>query len=344
MRKISIIVLIAVSAAVLAAVYLWPSRHEGVFYPMGGIPLRVVAYGTTGSGFSKDLDVVQKKVEELEEVFSSHRRSSELRRINNDAHGGPFKISADMKRVLESAVDWWRRTGGAFDVTVGPLIDLWSDAGSSKRLPAGSDIAEALRSVGTDKIEIKDDQIRIKMRDVEIGLGGIAKGDIVDQVAGVLTGRGVRRGVVDAGGDILAFGDGTFRFGIQDPTAKAGERIIGVIEMPAGALVTSGNYERFVEINGKKYSHIIDPRTGMTIDNGLEAATVIADKSIDADALATALMVMGREKAIQFLHNEPIYKGILIEKSGDKYIVWVGSGLEDKVHFEEPWGKLIRTF
>lgn len=346
MRK-KIIIICAVAATVFfVVIYFRPSRHEGVFYPMGGIPLRVVTYGTKGAAFSKNMEAAQKRVADLEDVFSSHRPSSELSHINRDVGEGSFEMSPDMERVIAASKRWWEKSGGAFDVTVGPLIDLWREAGKTKRVPSASEITNSMRSVGMEKIEIKDDQIKIKtkIKNIELGLGGIAKGDVVDQVAVLLVSRGVKRGVVDAGGDVLAFGDGTFTFGIQDPTAKAGERLIGKIETVAGAVVTSGNYERFTVIDGKRYSHIIDPRSGMPVDNGLVSVTVTAPACIDADALATALTVMGRERAIELLRNEPAYEGILIEKSGDKYIVWVDSGLKDKVHFEEPWGNSIRTF
>ena len=343
-KYIPVAVLAGIAGLFILGGEVSPSRREAVFYPMGGIPFRVIAFGRDASDFLKDLSAAEKRVEKLEDVFNSFRRTSEISRINDEAHGRPFKMSADMKRVVESSIGWWKKSDGAFDITVGPLIKLWGAAGEKKGLPDISQLEAALQSVGTEKIEIRDDGIQIKMKGMEIGLGAIAKGDIADQVAEMLKKRGVRRGVVDAGGNVVVFGDKTFRFGIQDPTAKAGERIIGVIEMSEGSIVTSGNYERFVAIGGKKYSHIIDPKSGMPIDNGLEAATVIADKSIDADALATALMVMGREKAIELLRKNPEYKGILVEKNGDMYIVWVESDLISNTHFEEPWSDWIRTF
>ncbi len=341
MQKRPIIVAILLAAAALSLRSYWPARREAVFYPMGGIPFRVIAYDRSASEFKRDLEAAKARVEALEGVFNPYRPSSEISRINNDAYSGAVKMSGDMARVLNAAKDWWERSDGAFDITVGPLIRLWKEAGEKGILPSEKQIKDAKVHVGMDNFFPPSTGGKF-----EIGLGGIAKGYIVDEVVALLKERGVKRGVVDAGGNVLAFGDGKFRFGIQDPTARPGERLIGSVEVPAAALVTSGNYERFVEIGGRKYSHIIDPKTGTPIDNGLEAATVIAydDRSIDADALATALMVMGRERAVDLLRRERGFAGILVEKKDDKYILWVPETLMEEVHFEEPWADRAKIF
>lgn len=344
MKKFAVFSLIVAVAAAVLVIRFWPARHEAVFYPMGGIPFRVITYGRSSSTFDGDVNAAEELVENLENVFSSYRNSSELSRINRDAHDLPFEMSADMRRVIERAVQWWKKTDGAFDITVGPLINLWSAAGKSGELPADADVKKALQSVGSGKIEIADDGSKIRNKASELGLGGIAKGDIVDQVARLLQERGIKRGIAQAGGDTVVFGGGKFRIGIQDPTAKWGAAVIGEVEIPSSAIVTSGNYERFVTIDGKKYSHIIDPKTGMPIDNGLVAATVMGPKCIDADAVATALMVMGRERAADFLRNTPEFKAILIEKKGDRYVVWAPRALEGSLHFEKPWADLVAIY
>jgi len=380
MKKIVALSLLIAVAAIVVAARLWPSRHEAVFYPMGGIPFRVIAYDRSDFAFKDDVRAAENLVEELEGIFNSHRDSSELSRINREAHDRQFKMSADMARVILSAKDWWGKTGGAFDVTVGPLIRLWKEAAEKGILPGESEIENTKKYIGMDKLRVIANIVTQSPKSlgiatappatkasagrsgprpeeglrplygasndfsVQIDLGGIAKGDIVDQVAMLMQERGVKRGIIQAGGDTHAFGPGTFRIGIQDPTARGGEALIGEVEVSEGAIVTSGNYERFAQIGGKKYSHIIDPETGMPIDNGLEAATVIAGKTIDADALATALMVLGREKAIKLLRNNPEFKAILVEKNNDEYIVWAPSGLGDRMHFEKPWSDWIKIY
>lgn len=341
MRKSIAIGLVSAFLCLIAAIHFWPSRHEAVFYPMGGIPFRVIAYGRSAGDFNDDVKSAEEEVARLEGVFNSHRDSSEVSLINRQTHGKALEMSADMIRVISSAQDWWARTDGAFDITVGPLIRLWKEAAEKKTVPSEFEMKRALKSVGSDKIEIEDEDckttIKMKTEGSELDLGGIAKGDIVDQVAATLQARGVKRGVVEAGGDILAFGPGKFRIGIQDPTAKAGAKLIGEIEMPAGAIVTSGNYERFVEIGGKKYSHIIDPKTGMPVDNGLVAVTVAGGKCIDADALATALMVLGRERAVDVLGRNPAFRAILVEQTGNEYTLWGARDVISMIHLEKPW-------
>ncbi len=348
MKKLFFVILVFVALALLIVATVRPSRHEAVFYPMGGIPFRVIAYDRSDKLFGEDVKSAQETVERLEKIFSAHRDSSELTRINTMAHGKAIEVSPDIGRVILSAKDWSSKTDGAFDMTVAPLIRLWKNGAEKQTVPAESAIKKTLESVGSDKIGIEDQngKIAIKMRTegLELDLGGIAKGDIVDQVAAELQTRGVKRGVVQASGDTKAFGPGKFRIGIQDPTAKAGAKLMGEIEMPAGAVVTSGNYERFVKIGGKKYSHIIDPRSGLPVNSGLVAVTVMAPDCISADAVATALMVMGREKAISFLRKNSSFRAILIEAEGSGHTVWVQSEFAADVRIEKPWSERVGIF
>jgi thiamine biosynthesis lipoprotein len=295
----------------------------------------------------------QRRVDELEDIFNAHRPKSEVSQINIKAQLAPVVLSADMLRVVSEAKRFWEITDGAFDFTVGPLINIWKKAGDLQKLPGDSEINTALSSVGSDKLltipsplagEGQGEGVKFAKEVMQLALGGIAKGDIVDQVATLLQDRGVERGVVAASGDILAFGDGTFSFGIQDPTARARERVIGKVDISEQAIVTSGNYERFVEIDGKKYSHILDPKTGWPVDNGLVAVTVIGGKCIEADALATGLMVLGRERSIDLLRRNPKFRGVLIEKTESGYEVWTSKELLSQVHFEKPWADWVRSF
>jgi len=343
-RVALIIFTMATVAGLFAAVCLWPSRQEAVFYPMGGIPFRVVVYERSDYQFKGDMNAVKTRVEELEDAFNSYRPQSEISQINRNAALGPVVMSEDMQRIFMEAKRFRDITDGAFDISVGPLIRLWKEAGEKKELPTKNEIKKALASVGFDKVKLAEDGSISYNNGMELGLGGIAKGDIVDQVASLLQQRGVKRGVVAASGDIIAFGKGTFRFGIQDPTAKAGSRVIGEIEINAEAVVTSGNYERFIDIGGRKYSHIIDPRNGWPVDNELVSVTVIGGSCIEADALATGLMVLGRERAIEVLRENPTFKAIFIEKDRDGFAVWVPKALEMQTHFESPWRNWVHHF
>lgn len=342
MKKYILIVIAVLTACLIYVFYFFPSRHEAVFYPMGGIPFRVIAYDRSNPKFEADFKAVQKRVEELEKIFSNYDAESELSGINSLAEEGSAAVSEDMRRVLSASLDWWKKTHGAFDITVGPLIRVWREAGEKGVRPGN--LSAVRSSVGSDKISFSGGSLVFHNPEVRLGLGGIAKGDIVDQAAKLLQERGAKRGVIEAGGDILAFGGAAFSFGIQDPTVKGDARMIGVVKIPAGAVVTSGNYERFTEIEGRKYSHIIDPVSGYPVVNDLVAATVFGKNCVDADALATALMVMGGEKAREWLNEHPDFQGILVEKNDNRYIVWVSEKLISQVDFEKPWKEWVSGF
>ena len=138
----------------VAALYFLPSRHEAVFYPMGGMPFRIITYGRTDAAFENDVKESQKRVDELEDIFNAHRPKSEVSQINIKALLAPVVLSRDMQRVVTEAKRFWEITGGAFDVTVGPLINLWKKAGETKQIPSYGEIKKVLSSVGLGKLLI----------------------------------------------------------------------------------------------------------------------------------------------------------------------------------------------
>lgn len=342
MKKLAPILIAAIIAAFIIAQILLPKRQEYLFYPMGGIPFRIIAYERSKLEFREDIKAAKVRIAELVNLYNAHDPLSVLSNINSNAYNEDIPLNENMLHTFNEAINWWRISDGAFDITVGPLIDLWKEAGENNVLPNNFAIDEALSRIGIDKISISENKIRFKSEGLKIDLGGIAEGDIIDQVVKLLKERGVKRGIVDGGGDILAFGEGKFTFGIQDPEKNEGE-IIGTVKIPDGAIVTSGNYARFVEVEGKKYSHIIDPKTGWPVDNKLISATVTGPTCIGTDAAATSLMVMGREKATEFIEKNPNFNGIFIEKDDD-YIIWIPEELVSSVQLNEPWSHKVRTF
>lgn len=157
-------------------------------------------------------------------------------------------------------------------------------------------------------------------------------------------GRGVGRGVIEAGGDAFAFGTGDFRLGIQDPNAKAGEKLMGVVTVSEGAVVTSGDYERYFEIGGKKYSHIVDPRTGHPADRGIVSATVIGGDAADADALATSIMVFGLEGGIALVKDLDGVAALIVKKTESGFDVWSSKSLVPHLELAPEWNRDVREF
>lgn len=311
-------------------------RREGSFVAMGGIPVRVVAYDRTSARFDQDLQAVEKEVERLEQMFSRHRRNGEIANLNATGRGC-IDASPEVLHLLGQAKRWYEKSHGAFDVTVTPLIELWKAAERANAMPDERARAAAAARVGMDKVRFSDTRLCFERDGMAIDLGAIAKGAILDAAAKVMQGRGVRRGLVDAGGDVAAFGEGAFNIGVRDPFSSDRGRLMGVLTMREGGVVTSGDYERFVTIEGQHFSHIIDPKSGNPAQ-GLASVTIIGPNATDADALATAVSVMGRDRGIDLVRSLPDFGGIMVERrQDDSHVIWCSRGLMPLFELTSGW-------
>ena len=321
------------------------NRREATFYPMGGLPFTVIVYGRGSSEFKDDMRAVINKVEELEKVYSKFLKESELVHFNKVASKGIVETSAQLATVLSRAKYWCDETDGAFDVTIQPLVDLWKKSAEENRIPSSEELVDAVSRVGCDRLlTLGNAEFRMTKTGMKIDLGGLAKGAIVDAVKRLLIYRGVEEGLVIAGGDGIAFGNRQFKFGIQDPRVEKSNSIIGAANIKKKAIVTSGNYRRYFTIYGKKYSHIIDPKSGEPAD-ALISVTVIGDNAMDADALATALSVMGKKRAIQWLKTHPEFNAIMIEKgTGENFKVLVSNKISSDLQLADNWKNNVIVF
>ena len=221
----------------------------------------------------------------------------------NHADGKPVTVDAETAALLTLAKEIALKSGGAFDVTIAPASALWNFTAEPPTLPDETALSEAVKRVGTENLLIDGNTVTL-LNGAEIDLGGIAKGYIADCVAAYLKRSGVKHACINMGGNIVAFGgkpDGTpWTIGIRDPhgTAADSEEVRSLTD---GVLVTSGNYERFFELDGVRYHHILDPKTGMPVQNGLASVTILADNSALADALSTACFVRGEADSAPLL-------------------------------------------
>jgi thiamine biosynthesis lipoprotein len=335
--------------AVLIAVVIFmdrDARREAVFYPFGGIPLKVVAYERSPSEFRDDMEAVKARAGELERQFNRFDADSDLSRINREAAVTPIEVSGDLATVFARSFRWYAQSGGAFDPTVAPLIELWRVSGEGGRVPSEEELDRARGIVGLKEVALTHDgRVLFAREGMALDFGAIAKGFIADEVARLLKERGVKRGIVDIGGNALAFGEGSFTFGVADPSSlRDSENLMGTVDVSGGAVITSGNYERFVTIEGKRYSHIIDPRTGKPIANGLMAVTVIGGEGADADAMATSLMVLGKEKGLELLSSMPDTAAILVEHEGEGWKVWASKSLQPRLKLADTWADKVEWF
>ena len=259
---------------------------------------------------SVDHGVLEREIwETLETVnrqMSTYRPESELSRFNAANAGSWVATSNDTQSVIAAALRVSQQTKGAFDPTVGPVVDLWGfgSAGAEQQLPSEADIAAAQRIVGFSKIETRLDEPAVakQIGGLRLDLSGIAKGFGVDQVAELLDQQGVDNYLVEVGGELRSKGKGPsgklWRVGIERPTGMPGD-LQKVVDLKDEALATSGNYRIFFEHDGQRYSHIINPQTGRPVDHDLASATVVAATTMEADALSTSLLVLGPDAGME---------------------------------------------
>ncbi len=232
--------------------------------------------------------------------MSIHRPDSELSRVNARAATQAVSVSPELFAVLEQAQQIAAETDGSFDVTIRPVADLWGFIGKEHRLPTEAELQAVRPRVGFRKVELDAPQRAVRFREpgVSIDLGGIGKGVAVDMAVAKLRSLGVTNAMVKAGGDLRVMGappgKAFWTVQLEDPH-KRGERV--AIPLRDAALSTSGNYENFFEFAGRRYSHILDPRTGLPVQ-GVAACTVIAPTCAESDAWATACVVYGPEASL----------------------------------------------
>ena len=277
----------------------------------------VPAPGATPEATATALAAALDEVARVEAVMSEWRPESPVSALNAAAGGPAIEVPAELFALLERAVDLGRRTDGAFDVTWKGMGRLWDLGAEEFAPPADAEIEAARQRVDYRLLELADGRARLPRADMAVGLGGIAKGYGVDRAGAVLGERGVTDFVVDGGGDLLVRGTRggrPWRVGIRDPRGAPAD-LLTVVETTAGAVVTSGDYERFREVDGVRYHHIIDPRTGRPAP-GCQQVTVVAPSAETADALATGLFVLGPSAGLAVVEELAGVEALIVDAQG----------------------------
>lgn len=237
--------------------------------------------------------IVFDELRRIENLLSKYNADSEVSRLNQS---GKSKVSPETFYVISRAKEFWQSSNGAFDITVAPLLEIWGFKDKQFRLPKDNEIKEALKRVGSDKIILHSNEFVIEFNTpgVQVDLGAIAKGFAVDCAVRKLKEAGVKSCLINAGGDIYCLGNksgSAWRVGIQD---SQGSGVLEYLKLSDSAVATSGDYEQYFDLEGKRYSHIFDPRTGYPASSGVHSVTVIATDCLTADSLATAVFVLGK--------------------------------------------------
>lgn len=307
----------------------------------------VMSFTAYGPKAEEAVDAAMKEIERLDALLSTGNESSEISQLNA---AGSFLVSEDTLKLLEEAESILQSTGGLFDVTVYPLMQLWGFPAGDYRVPTQEEISSTLSLVDAAQIQIEGAQVTLG-EGQQVDLGGIAKGYASDRVMELYREYGVTSGMVSLGGNIETLGtkpDGTdWKIGIRNPEITSGsgngtEDVLLALEVENQAVITSGGYERYFEENGETYIHILDPRTGYPADSGLLSVTVVSENGMLADALSTSLYIMGEADAAEYwrIHGNDegnSFELVLVDTSGKVYAT---EGLRDKIEMRDAGRKL----
>ena len=277
------------------------------------------------------LDEAFEKVKMLENELSLNKESTLLTELNASAGTKPYPVNDTLFDIVQKGYYYSELTDGSFDISIGPLVKLWSIGLPEARVPSPEEIQQVLPLINYQNIQLDEQAktIYLKKPGMQLDLGGIAKGYIADTLASFLRSKGVEHALIDLGGNIYALGtkvDGSlWKVGIQDPF-ESRNNTVGYIPIANQSVVTSGVYERYLEADGKKYHHILDPSTGYPFDNEIAGVTIISDMSIDGDALSTAVFSKGLEEGLKFVKSLPNVEAIFITKDSKVYLT---DGIKD---------------
>ena len=271
------------------------------------------------------LDECGKILNDIDNKMSKHIKTSEVNKINKNASSSFVKVSKDTFYVISSAINYSELSDGVFDITIGPIVDLWGIGSDKAKVPSNVEIESKIPLVNYKDIILDKDTLSVKLnnKDMSIDLGGIAKGFAADKIIAYLKEEGVDKAVVNLGGNIytLGFKDNNtpFNIGIQDPTKPRGNAI-GTILTSNTSIVTSGIYERYIEKNNKIYHHMLSPFTGYPFENNLSSVTIISNKSINCDALSTTAFGLGIDKGLKLVNSLDNVDAIFITKDKKIYL------------------------
>jgi FAD:protein FMN transferase len=287
-----------------------------------GTSVRLVLYAPDELQARAAADAAFLRMDRLEEILSHYRENSELNLVSRGAGGEPRRVSPELLAVLQSAARLSARTKGALDITIGPMARLWRESRRTGQLPDIRTLEEARAVVGHEKIKINAGTgvVLLERKGMELDLSAVAKGYIADEALALLKARGIARALVDAGGDVVVSdpppGKAGWRVAIQEPDAEPGAPRI--VTLRNCAVATSGDSYQHVEIGGKRYSHVLDPRTGLGA-NDAASATVIAPTGLLADGLATAFCVMEPGEAIRLADATPGVSTMIVRRSAQGF-------------------------
>jgi thiamine biosynthesis lipoprotein len=292
-----------------------------------GATYTVALYGQERSQMEAAVEEAFDEVRRLDRMLSNYRANSELSEVNRYAAERPVKVTPEFFQLLAACREYSRRSEGAFDITVGPLMKVWGFYRGTGRIPDKADVAGALEKVGWKNVLLDPENrtVRFAKPGVELDPGGIGKGYAVDRVVDVLKENGIHAAMVSAGGSSIyglgSPGSETEGWPVQIRDPKDASRTVAEIRLKNQSMSTSGSYEKFFEAEGRIYSHIMNPRTGYPAAAGVLAVSVVADRALDSEAWTKPFFILGRQWAAN--HKPEPFRVFLCEDKAEQPCAWL---------------------
>ncbi|MFQ5574698.1 MAG: FAD:protein FMN transferase [Terriglobia bacterium] len=328
MSRIDLLVTLALVAAVIAGGSLWQRSIQNDFSVRPYVDdriqfdtyIRIKAFGKNGKKVRAAVEATFARIAELDKLMNYHSQTAEISKLNSLAPGEKIRLSADLYGVLSLSQAYFQATGGAFDPSIGRLMDLW-DFGDGGDVPEAAQLSHALSRANFDAVALSKAGQTLTFAEpgVKIDLGGVAKGYALDQAARTLKKRGVSRALISAGSVTKLVGtkpgQRDWKVGIKHPRSDD-NRLLGTLTLKSRAVSTSGDYQQFFEVDGTRFHHILDPATGQPARGAISVTVITRASAAVADILSTAVFVMGPEQGLQFLENTPDAEGIIVTETG----------------------------
>jgi thiamine biosynthesis lipoprotein len=336
MRHLKLLLTILLVVIILSGATLLNPLNEKSASKTDFMLSTVITIKAYGKNAEKAIDAAMDRIQEIEDTMSAYTKGSDIWNVNHSKPNTAVKIGDNTFQVVKRGLYYSQLTGGNFDISIKPLGDLWAIGSESPKVPEESEIQQAINKIGYEKIQLNEDEHSVKLLQEGSGidLGGIAKGYAADEVIRVLKEHGIKSAYADLGGNVIVLGkkkislmqyiraaikgdkqsmQTDWRIGIQNPAEGRGI-LMAVVNVSDKAIVTSGPYERNFKKDGKIYHHILNPFTGYPASSGLISATIIAENSMDADALSTSLFLLGEEKGLQLIESQPGIEAMIINQ------------------------------
>ncbi len=262
------------------------------------------------------------EISRIEKLISSWDAASQTSEINRNSGIRPVKVDIELFQLIERSIGISKMTDGAFDISYASMDTIWKFDGSMANMPTADEIKASIAKVGFQHIVLdkENSTVFLRSKGMKIGFGAIGKGYAADKTKTFLVDKGVPSGIINASGDMTTWGKqpngDSWKVALTNPMDK--NKAFALLPITNGAVVTSGNYEKFVEFNNKRYTHIIDPRTGWP-SSGISSVTVFAPSAELADALATSIFVMGKEVGLDRIDQLPKVECVLIDDKGNVF-------------------------